>query len=71
MKNQLKRGERYKISRTLCVELVDGEEIPLYDDNLGDTVEIVAHLSGDYYDVNNITKGYSQYVPSSILEKII
>lgn len=70
MKNQLKRGERYKISRILCVELVDGEEIPLYDDNIGDIVEIVAHLSGDYYDVNNITQGYSQYVPESILEKI-
>lgn len=69
MKHQLKRGERYKIHKTISI-ILDGDVITSYDDNIGDVVEIVEHVVDEYYDVKNITKGYGQYVPISILEKI-
>lgn len=71
--NNLSKGTKCRISQTVNVNL-DGDTIECYDDNLGDIVEIIRkEIERDdivYYEVNNLTKGYEQYVPSTILELV-
>lgn len=51
---------------------LDGDTITLYDDNLGDEIEIINKEFDTgvitWYNVKNLTKGYEQYAPNSILE---
>lgn len=71
--NNLSKGTKCKIVRTDIVT-IDGDNIILYDDNLGDIIEIIQKEFdwGDeiIYLVNNLTKKYEQYVSSKIIELV-